>query len=71
MEMLELAYWARENHLEYSILWVPALSEATFEQAYAAIATKLAMRECERMATPIFLAFCPLFNARDPNYTLI
>ncbi|KAB5515050.1 P-loop containing nucleoside triphosphate hydrolase protein [Coniochaeta sp. 2T2.1] len=42
---LELAYWARENHPEHSILWAPALSEATFEQAYTEIATELAIRK--------------------------
>ncbi|KAK3934880.1 hypothetical protein QBC46DRAFT_272934, partial [Diplogelasinospora grovesii] len=42
---LELAYWARENHPEHSIFWVPALSGATFEQAYAEIAKKLAIRK--------------------------
>jgi Cdc6-like AAA superfamily ATPase len=42
---LELTWWAKENHPEYSILWVPALSEATFEQAYAEIARKLAVRK--------------------------
>lgn len=42
---LELAYWTKETHQEYSILWVPALSEATFEQAYAEIARKLKIRK--------------------------
>jgi tetratricopeptide (TPR) repeat protein len=42
---LELAYWVKENHPEHSIFWVPALSGATFEQAYAEIAKKLAIRK--------------------------
>jgi hypothetical protein len=40
-----VAYWARENHPEQSIFWVPALSGTTFEQAYAEIAKKLAIRK--------------------------
>ncbi|KAK4197446.1 putative kinesin light chain [Triangularia verruculosa] len=39
---LRLAYWVKDNEPEYSIFWVPALSEATFEQACAEIVKKLA-----------------------------
>lgn len=35
---LELAYWTEKRHPECSIFWVPALSEATFEQAFTDIA---------------------------------
>lgn len=38
---LKFAYWIRETKPEYSIFWVPVLSQATFEQAYAEIARKL------------------------------
>lgn len=38
---LELAYWTKKNDPDYSIFWVPALSEATFEQAYVDIARGL------------------------------
>jgi hypothetical protein len=33
-----------ENKPDYSIFWVPALSEATFEQAYTDIARRLKIR---------------------------
>ncbi|KAK5655883.1 hypothetical protein OQA88_5422 [Cercophora sp. LCS_1] len=38
---LQLAYWAKTQYPSYSIFWVPALSNATFEQAYAEIARQL------------------------------
>ncbi|KAJ9130190.1 Acyl transferase/acyl hydrolase/lysophospholipase [Pleurostoma richardsiae] len=38
---LELTYWTKANRPDCSIFWVPALSEATFEQAYTDIARKL------------------------------
>jgi MoxR-like ATPase len=41
---LELAFWTKENKAEWSVFWVPALSAATFEQAYTDIARKLEIR---------------------------
>ncbi|KAK4139118.1 kinase subdomain-containing protein, partial [Dichotomopilus funicola] len=38
---LQLAFWTKENKAEWSVFWVPALSEATFEQAYTDIAREL------------------------------
>ncbi|KAG7284212.1 hypothetical protein NEMBOFW57_010576 [Staphylotrichum longicolle] len=38
---LQLAYWAKKHQPDFSIFWVPALSKATFEQAFAAMARKL------------------------------
>ncbi|GAB1320192.1 hypothetical protein MFIFM68171_10402 [Madurella fahalii] len=38
---LQLAYWTKKHRPEFSIFWVPALSNATFEQAFTAIARKL------------------------------
>jgi MoxR-like ATPase len=38
---LELAFWTKENRADWSVFWVPALSEATFEQAYTEIAREL------------------------------
>ncbi|CAP65380.1 uncharacterized protein PODANS_6_8860, partial [Podospora anserina S mat+] len=38
---LQLAYWTKKHRPEFSIFWVPALSSATFEQAFAAMARKL------------------------------
>ncbi|VBB84614.1 Putative Kinesin light chain [Podospora comata] len=38
---LQLAYWTKKHQPEFSIFWVPALSSATFEQAFAAMARKL------------------------------
>ncbi|KAK4174671.1 kinase subdomain-containing protein [Triangularia setosa] len=41
---LELAFRTKENKADCSVFWVPALSEATFEQAYTDIARKLEIR---------------------------
>jgi tetratricopeptide (TPR) repeat protein len=41
---LQLAYWAKENRPEYSIFWVPVLSDESFGQAYTEMAKKLAIR---------------------------
>ncbi|KAK4148384.1 nucleoside phosphorylase domain-containing protein [Chaetomidium leptoderma] len=38
---LQLAYWTKKHRPEFSIFWVPALSNATFEQAFTAMARKL------------------------------
>ncbi|KAK1762400.1 hypothetical protein QBC33DRAFT_623724 [Phialemonium atrogriseum] len=38
---LKLAHWTKENKPALSIFWVPALSNAAFEQAYAEMARKL------------------------------
>ncbi|KAG7408387.1 Regulatory protein AfsR [Fusarium oxysporum f. sp. rapae] len=35
---LQLAYWVKKNKQDYSVFWVPALSRASFEQAYMQIA---------------------------------
>ncbi|KAK0705593.1 P-loop containing nucleoside triphosphate hydrolase protein [Lasiosphaeris hirsuta] len=42
---LQLAHWVKVHKPEYSVFWVPALSEATFEQAYTEIAKKLAIHK--------------------------
>ncbi|SCO47763.1 uncharacterized protein FFMR_08831 [Fusarium fujikuroi] len=34
---LQLAYWIQEKKQDYSVFWVPALSRASFEQAYMQI----------------------------------
>jgi tetratricopeptide (TPR) repeat protein len=41
---LQFAYWAKENKPDYSIFWIPALSNASFEQAYTEVARKLPVR---------------------------
>lgn len=38
---LYLAYWVKENRPEWSVFWVPAISMASFEQAYRDIARLL------------------------------
>jgi hypothetical protein len=38
---LQFAYWVKENQPGYSILWVPAQSNVSFEQAYVEIARRL------------------------------
>jgi len=38
---LQLAYWTKKHQPAFSIFWVPALSNATFEQAFAAMAGNL------------------------------
>jgi tetratricopeptide (TPR) repeat protein len=40
---LQLAYWVKENRPEYSIFWVPVLSDESFGQAYTEMAKKLAI----------------------------
>ena len=40
---LNTAYWVKENKLEYSIFWVPALSFTSFKQAYTDIAKELSI----------------------------
>ncbi len=42
---LTLAYWTKENMPDRSVFWVPALSHATFEQAYADMARKLPIQK--------------------------
>jgi len=42
-----VAYWVKVNHPQYSVLWVPALSNAMFEQAYTEIAKKLGVRQAD------------------------
>ncbi|KAH7153371.1 hypothetical protein EDB81DRAFT_687534 [Dactylonectria macrodidyma] len=44
---LQFAFWIRENKPEYSVFWVPALSRATFEQAYLEIKNICALRGAE------------------------
>ncbi|KAK0638483.1 acyl transferase/acyl hydrolase/lysophospholipase [Cercophora newfieldiana] len=44
---LQLAYWTKEKHPEYSIFWVPILSNATFDQAYTEIAKRLPLSKPE------------------------
>ncbi|KAJ5169056.1 uncharacterized protein N7482_004650 [Penicillium canariense] len=38
---LQLAHWTKQNMPTYSIFWIPALSDASFEHACTQIATKL------------------------------
>ncbi|KAL2289485.1 hypothetical protein FJTKL_01757 [Diaporthe vaccinii] len=42
---LQVAYWAKENKPEYSVFWLPALSDGSFEQACARIVEKLDIRK--------------------------
>jgi len=42
---LKFAYWAKENKQSLSIFWVPALSDASFEQAYTEMARTLPIRK--------------------------
>ena len=37
----KLALWTKKNKIDCSVFWVPALSEATFEEAYLKIAQEL------------------------------
>jgi hypothetical protein len=41
---LQFAYWVQKNHSEYSIFWVPTLSDSTFEQAYTEMAKQLGVQ---------------------------
>ncbi|KAK3385401.1 hypothetical protein B0H63DRAFT_182369 [Podospora didyma] len=49
---LQVAHWTKENKPEYSVFWVPALSDASFEQSCAAIATKLGVSKTEDEEDP-------------------
>ncbi|KAK0622757.1 P-loop containing nucleoside triphosphate hydrolase protein [Immersiella caudata] len=49
---LQLAYWAKEHQPKFSIFWAPALSDATFDQAYTEIAKKLPIQEVDRSKSP-------------------
>jgi tetratricopeptide (TPR) repeat protein len=42
---LKFTYWAKENKPSFSIFWVPAFSDASFEQAYTEMARKLPIRK--------------------------
>lgn len=42
---LQLAYWTKDHRPEYSIFWVPAMSAASFEQAYVEMARKLPIQK--------------------------
>ena len=44
---LQLAYWAKTHQPAYSIFWAPALSDATFEQAYMEIVRKLPIEKAD------------------------
>ncbi|KAF1813258.1 kinesin light chain [Eremomyces bilateralis CBS 781.70] len=44
---LQFAYWVRENHPDFSIFWLPALSMETFEQGCTEIARALRIRQSE------------------------
>ncbi|RYO74827.1 hypothetical protein DL764_010710 [Monosporascus ibericus] len=41
---LKFAYWTKDNQPEYSVFWVPALSDGSFDQAYSEIARRLDIR---------------------------
>ncbi|KAH7133076.1 hypothetical protein B0J13DRAFT_93028 [Dactylonectria estremocensis] len=44
---LKFAFWTKENKPEYSVFWIPALSRATFEQAYLEIKSICAIQGAE------------------------
>ncbi|KAI0452034.1 hypothetical protein F5B21DRAFT_355977 [Xylaria acuta] len=39
--VLQLAYWVKDNQHDYSIFWVPAQSDESFEEAYTEMARRL------------------------------
>ncbi|KAI1426992.1 hypothetical protein F5Y12DRAFT_739426 [Xylaria sp. FL1777] len=41
---LQLAYWVKETKPDYSVFWVPALSDGSFKQAYTEMARRLDIR---------------------------
>ncbi|KAK4150281.1 putative kinesin light chain [Chaetomidium leptoderma] len=49
---LQLAYWVKDNKPEYSIFWVPAFSQAIFEEAYTEIAKKLGLNKSDQDEDP-------------------
>jgi tetratricopeptide (TPR) repeat protein len=42
---VRLMHWVKENHHDYSIFWVSALSVAAFEQAYSEVARSLSLQQ--------------------------
>ncbi|KAI1774882.1 TPR-like protein [Hypoxylon cercidicola] len=40
---LQFAYWVKDNHPDFSVLWMPALSNESFDQAYMELARRLAI----------------------------
>ncbi|KAK0728553.1 P-loop containing nucleoside triphosphate hydrolase protein [Lasiosphaeria miniovina] len=44
---LQVANWAKKNRPQYSVLWLPALSNTTFEQACTEIAKRLGIRRAD------------------------
>ncbi|OTB07444.1 hypothetical protein M426DRAFT_251342 [Hypoxylon sp. CI-4A] len=42
---LQFAHWVKENYVDYSIFWVPVLSEASVERAYVEIANELGIQK--------------------------
>ncbi|KAJ9634903.1 hypothetical protein H2199_008767 [Coniosporium tulheliwenetii] len=49
---LQFAYWTKENKPDYSIFWVPALSDGSFEQAYTEIARRLSINKAAEDEDP-------------------
>ncbi|KAI1405223.1 hypothetical protein F4819DRAFT_7066 [Hypoxylon fuscum] len=41
---LQFAYWVQDNQPDYSVFWVPAQSDGSFEQAYTEIARQFDIR---------------------------
>ncbi|KAJ9322858.1 hypothetical protein DTO027B5_2900 [Paecilomyces variotii] len=48
---LHLAHWVKDNYSEYSVLWVPALSMASFEQACTELVKQLNIQRRENEDT--------------------
>ncbi|KAI1767803.1 TPR-like protein [Hypoxylon sp. FL1150] len=40
---LQFAYWVKDNKPDYSVFWVPVVSKASFDQAYAELAYRLSI----------------------------
>lgn len=68
---LEFAHWAKDNQLEYSILWIPALSTESFSQACEEIVRELAIAKAIRDEDPRESVRRYLSSARTGKWLLI
>ncbi|KAI1174481.1 hypothetical protein F4777DRAFT_553758 [Nemania sp. FL0916] len=68
---LELAHWAKENQPDYSVFWVPVVSDESFEQAYTELGKRLDIRINKNDGDPKELLRRHLESERAGKWLLI
>jgi tetratricopeptide (TPR) repeat protein len=68
---LKFAYSVKANKQEYSIFWVAALSEASFEKAYAELARKLGIKKSKEDEDVKDLVYYHLCSEKAGKWLLI